>query len=224
MLQFAVEKVIFTICNRCHAPTGVAEKFVQNVERMLKEKRKGLVVWLEDGKLNVEPDVMIQLMLGAPIAVKNREGQISHSGESLRPTNAASGFSSDRRLVHETPKHMGGFPSQELRHNPTSYSGGKYHTVRPDAYSAVVNDYGEEGMDSSDFLMLKTRIRHGRISYATEDLAFRYPDWVIPEKIEEDLRWNYSTTANGVLSIYSNTKGELRATVQTDRAVMCLII
>ena len=224
MLQFAVEKVIFTICNRCHAPTGVAEKFVQNVERMLKADRKGLVVWLEDGKLNVEPDVMIQLMLGAPIAVKNRQGQISHSGESLRPTNAASGFSSDRRLVHETPKHMGGFPSQELRHNPTSYSGGKYHTVRPDAYSAVVNDYGEEGMDSSDILMLKTRIRHGRISYATEDLAFRYPDWVIPEKIEEDLRWNYSTTANGVLSIYSNTKGELRATVQTDRAVMCLII
>ena len=72
MFQFAVEKVIFTIYNRCHAPTGEEEKFVQNVERMLKAKRKGLVVWLEDGKLNVELDVLIQLMLGAPIAAKNR--------------------------------------------------------------------------------------------------------------------------------------------------------
>ena len=224
MFQFAVEKVIFTIYNRCHVPTGVEEKFVQNVERMLREKRKGLVVWLEDGKLNVEPDVLIQLMLGAPIAAKNRQGQLSHSGGSFRPTNAAAGFSSDRRLVRETPRHMGGFPSQELRYNPTSYWGGMHHTVRPDAHSAAVNDYGEEGMDSSDILVLKTRVRHGRISYATEDLEFRYPDWVIPKKIEESLRWKYSTTANGVLSIYSNTKGELRFTVQTDRAAICLII
>ena len=73
LFQFAVEKVIFTICNRSPAPTGEEDKFVKNVERMLKAKRKGLVVWLEDGKLNVEPDVLIQLMLGAPIAAKNRQ-------------------------------------------------------------------------------------------------------------------------------------------------------
>ena len=91
LFQFAVEKVIFTICNRCPAPTGEEDKFFKNVERMLKAKRKGLVVWLEDGKLNVEPDVLIQLMLGAPIAAKNRQGQLSHSEESLRPTNAAGG-------------------------------------------------------------------------------------------------------------------------------------
>ena len=139
LFQFAVEKVIFTICNRSPAPTGEEDKFVQNVEFMLKAKRKGLVVWLEDGKLNVEPDVLIQLMLGAPIAAKNRQGQLSHSEESLRPTNAASGFTSDRRLLQETPKHMGEFPSQEVRHNPTSYGG--------------------ECTVSSDVLVLKTRIR-----------------------------------------------------------------
>ena len=70
----------------------------------------------------------------------------------------------------------------------------------------------------------KARIRQGIISYATEDLLFCYPDWVIPEHVEESLRYKYSTTANGVLSIYSNTDGKLRATVQTDRAATCLII
>ena len=162
---------------------------------MLKAKRKGFVVWLENGKLKVEPDVLIQLMLEALIAAKNKQGQLSHSEESLRPTNAASGFSSDRRLLQETPKHMGEFPSQELRYNPTSYGG--------------------EGTDSSDVLVLKTRIRHGRISYDARDLLFCHPDWVIPKLIEERLRGKYLTTANGVLSIYSNTDGELRTTVQT---------
>ena len=206
MFQFAVEKVIFTICNRSPAPTGEEDKFVKNVERMLKAKRKGLVVWLEDGKLNVEPDVLIQLMLGAPIAAKDRQVRLSHSEESLRPTNAATGFSSDRRLLQETctPKHMGEFPSQEVRYNPTSYGG--------------------ECTDSSDVLVLKTRIRQGIISYATEDLVFRYPDFVIPKHIEESLRCKYSTTANGMLSIYSHTEGKLRTTVQTDRAATCLII
>ena len=180
LFQFAVEKVIFTICNRSPAPTGEEDKFVKNVERMLKAKRKGLVVWLEDGKLNVEPDVLIQLMLGAPIAAKNR------------------------RLLQETPKHMGEFPSQEVRYNPTSYGG--------------------ECTDSCDVLVLKTRIRQGIISYATEDLVFRYPNFVIPKHIEESLRCKYSTTANGVLSIYSNTEGKLRTTVHIDRAATCLII
>ena len=42
LFQFAVEKVIFTICNRCPAPTGEEDKFLQNVERMLKRKERAL--------------------------------------------------------------------------------------------------------------------------------------------------------------------------------------
>ena len=99
---------------------------------------------------------------------------------------------------------LGEFSSQDLRYNPTSHGG--------------------DGTDSRDVLVLKTRIRQGRISYATEDVLFCYPDWVIPEHIEESLRYKSSTTANGVLSIYSNTDGKLRATVQADRAATCLII
>lgn len=208
-----VEKVIFTISDRCPALKGGEETFVHNIQLMLKEKRKGLIVWLEDGKLNVEPDVLIQLMLGAPIVAKNRQGQISHSGELSRPTNAVSGFSSDGRLVQGTQKHTGSLPSLEM-----------YHTIRPDTRSTAANNYGEGGMNSSHVLVLKTRIHYGIVSYASKDLEFRCPDWVIPEQIEESLRCKYSTTANGVLSIYYNKEGQLQSTVQTDRAAFCLII
>ncbi|XP_022806101.1 uncharacterized protein LOC111343206 [Stylophora pistillata] len=126
--DFFVEKVIFTICDQCPAPKGDEKKLavVENIERLLKEKGKGLVVCLEDGKLNVEPDVLIQLMLGAPVVAKNRPAQTIHSGESSIPNNVASGFPFDKSLVEATRNHTRRFPSQEVRYNPTSYFGETY--------------------------------------------------------------------------------------------------
>ena len=222
--KFSVEKVVFTICGRCPLPSSGEEKFAQNIECILKEKRKGLVVWLEDGKLNVEPDVLIQLMLQTATMVEDTEAQKSHFGEFSGPTNFASGSLADTRPAQQTEKHMASLPQQEPRYDPKPYLGEEYYTERPDVHPPVATNNERGGMEPMEVLMLKTRIRYGEISLSPGDLEHCYPDWTVPQHIVESLKRGYSTTASGVLSIFSNEKGDLKSFVRADRMATCLLI
>lgn len=220
MFYFSVEKVIFTICGPCPLPRSREEIFEQTIEGILKEKEKGLTVWLEDGKLNVEPDVLIQLMLRTS-TMEDTETRKSYLGESSKPTNGASAFISGASQSQQSGERMTNPPVLELYHDV--HLDEEYKVQRPKVHQlpAAPNC---EGLDANEALVLKTRIRYGKISCAPEDLEFLYPDWETPQHIVASLEREYSATSNGELCIISDEKGNLRCKVQFGRMAICLLV
>ena len=71
---------------------------------------------------------------------------------------------------------------------------------------------------ANETLLLKTRIRYGRVSYEKPDVHFRYGDWKIPQHISEDLKSKkeYRSTRCGDLFIISDEKDNLRASLRLE--------
>ena len=60
-------------------------------------------------------------------------------------------------------------------------------------------------------LMLKTRVRHGEVSFNKEDVEFVRPDWEIPQYITATLKRQASY---GELSVFSDDEGNFRFKVR----------
>ena len=67
-----------------------------------------------------------------------------------------------------------------------------------------------------DQLVLKTRLRHGKISYEKEDVKHRIERWEAPEEIERKLLQKWQSTANAELLIYREIKTENLVTEVTE--------
>ena len=55
-------------------------------------------------------------------------------------------------------------------------------------------------------LLLKTRLRHGNISYDEKDVKERKEGWTAPQKMADELLVRWQSTINAELSISRNTK------------------
>ena len=55
-------------------------------------------------------------------------------------------------------------------------------------------------------LLLKTRLRHGKISYDEKDVKERKEGWTAPQKMADELLARWKSTINAELSISLNTK------------------
>ena len=55
-------------------------------------------------------------------------------------------------------------------------------------------------------LLLKTRLRYGRISYDDKDVVERLQGWIPPKKIADDLREKWYSTTNAELLIYQENE------------------
>ena len=55
-------------------------------------------------------------------------------------------------------------------------------------------------------LLLKTRLRHGKISYDAKDVEERKEGWTAPQKMAEQLLERWQSTTNAELRISKNTK------------------
>ena len=64
---------------------------------------------------------------------------------------------------------------------------------------------------SNEPLMLKTRVRFGKVSFEENDLEYTHPKWEMPPFITERLKRQAS---NGELSVFSDEKGNLRCKVE----------
>ena len=57
-------------------------------------------------------------------------------------------------------------------------------------------------------LLLKTRLRHGKISYREEDVNKMTEGWKPPKEIEDDLMKKWRSTADAELLIYQENTAE----------------
>ena len=204
---FLVDKVIFTICGPCHPPSREEDTLLKAhaIEGILKEKGKGLTVWLEDGKLNVEPDVLMQLMLQTS-TMEDTTGRERDLGEFPTPANVTSETSQAK------PREQFAGPSRQEPYHAT-------HLVRlpegeivkpPQPQLPAAPNYDGLQLDVNEALMLKTRICYGKVSFKPEDVEFTYPGWVIPQHLKESLEREQFATHNGELFVISDEKGNLK--------------
>jgi len=218
-LYFSVDKLIFTICD---PPSREEDTFAHTVEGILKENGKGLIVWLEDGKLNVEPDVLMQLMFQTS-TMEDTKGRERYQGEFPTPANVALETSQSKPR-----EQFAGLPRQERYHETPPGGLPERQLVKPPQHQLpAAPNYGGLQLDVNETLMLKTRIRYGKISFEPENVEFTYPGWTIPQYLEESLKREQFATNDGELFVISDEKGNLRSTVRIGKTSFmekCLLV
>jgi len=221
-LYFSVDKLIFTISCPSHVPSREEDIFAHTVDGILKETGKGLTVWLEDGKLNVEPDVLMQLMLQTS-TMEETKGRERYQGEFPTPANVASETSKSK------PREMfAGPPRQERYHETHPGDLPERQLVKqPQLQLPATPNYGGLQLDANEVLMLKTRIRYGKISFEPGDVEFTYPGWIIPQHLVESLKREQFATDDGELFVISDEKGNFKSTARINRMPFmgkCLLV
>ena len=177
-------------------------------------------MWLEDGKLNVEPDVLIQLMLQTS-TVEDTE---TRKREFPREAIAASASISDTSQVKQPREHLAGSPIQEPCHEiQPQLLDNEQRTKAPQVQLLAPSGY-EGQMDENETLMLKTRIRYGKVSFEFGDLEYLYPGWMLPLYLVKSLDREYSGTPDGDLCVISDELGNVRLSVKVNRASRCLLV
>ena len=179
-------------------------------------------MWLEDGKLNVEPDVLMQLMLQTS-TMEDTKGRERDLGEFSIPANFTSETSQSKPR-----EQFAGPPRQEAYHATYPVGIPEREIVKPPPHQLPEAPYyGGPKMDVNETLMLKTRIRNGKVSFEPEDVKFTYPGWVIPQHLVENLKREQFATHNGELFVISDEKENLKYTVRSDRMPFmerCLLV
>ena len=231
---FTGEKVIILICDTGSLKSKDDKAIVgKTIERIINGKGKGFVAWLNDGKLSVDPDVLVQFLIsvpqaaatinqwcppaatftGQPVMLRSllRYGRISYQLEDIQLWDPAFLVPD---YINEGLFHQ---------HCNTPVTGVKI----------VLDDDGKlrwsvdlklieisrsryEGIHiaANETLLLKTCIRNGQVSFEECDVHFRHGNFQISQNIAKSLRDEYYQTPCGELHIISNEKRDFRCVVK----------
>ena len=164
--------------------------FNDTIGRIINKTRKGLKAWrLKNGKLNVDPDVLVQFLTASTVAQRNPQRDFQTS------TDVASGSVADSCDTNLDP-------SRADHTRPTLE---RDVTSRP--WYPPVNTARET-------VMLKTKLRKGRISYQTGDVLIWQPGFEVPYHIIQSLWQNHCHTPLAVVKIVI-IDGDLRWSVDS---------
>lgn len=148
----------------------------QTVGSVLRDTGKGFVVWVKDNQTAVELKVLLEMILSRPTASLNTQPQRSFAGDFSTPTNAAS-VSAARKVQSPPGYHMISHPLLETHDVPLRQKqtfNQLYQTLpkqTPDPVS------GREYLPPvGGFVMIKTRLFRGIISYKPSDMKFFFRD------------------------------------------------
>ena len=168
-------------------------------------------MWLEDGKLNVEPDILMQLMLQTS-TMDETKGRERYQGELPAPADAAPEFSQSK-----PQEHFAGPLQKELYYEtyPAGLPEGQLVKLPQVQLPAAPSCEGLQ-LDANETLVLKTQIRDGKVSFEQRDVEFTYPGWKIPQDLVESLEREMFAT-HGKLFVISDEKGNLRSIVRFDK-------
>lgn len=199
------------ICGPCTLPSPSDEVIVaETVGSILKSTGKGFVVWMKDKQIVVEPDVLLQMIIGQTSSIVNAQLQMSCPG--ARPTKAAyaaSRVSTDRQCVQKPPVgHTTRYGP--LRHGQNVCQSQQTILSRPTGTSS----------STKEFVILQSRLFRGRISYQREQVDILHPLFKVPDYIERRLYQKHFDTPEAIVKIILDTEsGGLRwSVVPTSKA------
>ena len=217
MIAISVEKVIVMICGPCALPSPIDEATcTQTFGSILKTTGKGFFVWVRDNRIAVEPDVLLQMILGQTSSVINTQPQCSRSSGFSKPSNTGQAASNFPAYIQSVEKQQGGHitssPSQKTVYDPLCYDQNVFQSQQAvPIQSAVLSSSSGGLLHKGEFFILKARLFNGKISY--RHIEILHPGFKISEFIEGRLYQEYCSTPDAVVKIISDEKGKLRWSV-----------
>ena len=223
LLVISVEKVIVMICGPCALPSPSDEVIVaETVGSILKSTGKGFVVWMKDKQIAVEPDVLLQMIIGEKSSIVNAQPQMSYPG--LRPTKAAyvaASVPTGRQCVKKTSGcHATRPPPQETLNDPLRHGHNVCQSQQTMLNQPTGTSSSTEDVPTKEFVMLQTRLFSGRISYQRAHVETLHPVFKVPDYIEKRLYQKHLNTPEAIVKIILDTEsGVLRwSVVPTSKA------
>ena len=212
LLAISVEKVIVMICAPCDLPSPSDEVIVAEAAgSILKSTGKGFVVWVKDNQIAVEPDNLLQMIAGQTSSIVNTQPQMSYPGLRTKVAHAAAGVPTDMPYVQK-PRggHMWSRPQQQTLHDPMLHGQNVHESQQPMPRQPTGTSCSTESVPRKrGFVMLKTGLFKGRISFDQGHVEIFYPGFTVPDYIRQSLYENYSNTPQAVVQIKSDKSGQL---------------
>ena len=87
-------------------------------------------------------------------------------------------------------------------------------SVDPQLIKVSKSRYQGINIADNETLMLKTRVRYGKVSFQESDVHFRHGTWQIPKNMIDSLKKEYWATPSGDLYIISDGREQLRMVVK----------
>ena len=85
--------------------------------------------------------------------------------------------------------------------------------MHPAPQAAATTQSSLSYTDTGEFVMLRTLLRHGTISYSSEDIQLWAPGFLVPNNIHQDLFYQYRITPVTGVKIVLDDYGKLRWSV-----------
>ena len=183
------------VCDYCPLKPDDATIFHDYIARVFKKSSKGFIAWLTNGKLVVEPDVLLQFLFLSQKTFVQMVPQRSCPVEGF-PGQASvfSGFAygSQQHYRAQTPGHH---LTQPLEGNTTyGFQGPLPHQ----SDDIVHHPFKEEP------IMFKSKLYFGRISYHPDDIITQRPGFKVPDYIAQSLLTDYHDTPEAEVEIVSD--------------------
>lgn len=190
--------------------------FTEKIEGIFRDTGKGIIVWMKNGSCEVEPDVLADMIVapGSPFESTSKP-RTSYQDDFSRPrrtTHCADPDEAERQK--QSGRGNSRFPQPEMCYGPDTrckdralqQSQGFVSSQRnlPPAHTSFTANFNSNG----DLVLLKTRLRQGKISYEAEDIDILYPGYIVPNDIERSLIEKYMHTSEAVVEIVEDPKNK----------------
>ena len=187
------EKVIILVCD--DLPLTEQDKIYisQAINYMVKETNKVFTTWLTKGKLLIDPDVFAEILISGS-STHLTKPQINCS-ESFREQADASPCASNTVLCQTAQDPSGGF------YKARASWGREFQQQfqQPHADTATApKQYTEHSPTCRERVLLKSKLRNGKISYLRNDLELHCPGFKVPSYVDEILLQMYGKISAGV--------------------------
>ena len=177
------EKVIILVCEKLPLPEQDKIYISQAIDSTAKERNKVFTTWLKNGKLEIDPDVFAKILISGS------------STQSFREQADASPCASNTVLSQTSQDSSGGYyKSPALWRYEFQQRFQQPHTDT----ATAPKQYTEHSPTCRERLLLKSKLRNGKISYLRNDLEAQCPGFQVPEYIDEILLQKYGKISAGV--------------------------
>lgn len=187
------EKVIILVCDDLPLPEQDKIYISQAIDYMVKETNKVFTTWLKKGKLEIDPDVFAKVLISGSSTYLTKP-EINCS-ESFREQADASRCASNTVLCQTAQDPSGGY------YKARASWGREFQQQfqQPHADTATApKQYTEHSPTCRERVLLKSKLRNGKISYLRNDLELHCPGFKVPSYIDEILLQMYGKISAGV--------------------------
>lgn len=164
------------------------------MQLFVNKRDKILAVWLKNGKLAVDADVLVHFMTTSPAHTENLQAVSS----------SRTGY-----LVQIQECHMGNPTESRMNLEPNR----QFDTQQPQ----VPLTPRATTSPRKETVMLESKLRYGEISYQYEDLHTEHSGFQVPYNITQSLRDKYDYISEAGLVIVKDHYGKLRYAIDISK-------